>query len=371
MGLFIYSSSKKGSWRLLEKTYRDGKTLRKTIPKMAFRELGFREDMSIDEARSRAKQLNQQSNIDRRKEVEAARRVEHLKLVDSAYLPKLWVSKFENELNDLTFGKDDRIDTIMKNWRTVQRIIVELEIDPKDFYESRFKIYKIFIKRQYSPDYSSRMVRLFNLWGHFMSRQTNTYFQPIPTLKPIERQKLVEAREEKTGVRREADPLTQEMLNKYKSTFEDINLKTQWNWLYLASWFGLRPSEVDGLHDKKNYVIEFDKKNKVKVLMVYQTKLTSLPKDKRWKPIPIFFKEQEAAIEIMLSGEFKRPLAKTLKRHVGDNIDNYSPRKAFTDLMLSKGLDLEDVAVFLGHRSIETTWKHYKDKFTFKMPKAG
>lgn len=309
--------------------------------------------------------------MNRRKQVNTARRVEHLKLVDCAYLPKFWVTRFEDHLRDLTFGKDDRIDVVLKSWSTVQRVIVELEIDPKNFYDTRFKIYRIFISRKYSPDYCVRLVRLFNLRGLFMSKQSDSFYQQIPPLKPLERQKLVEAREDKKGVRGEAEPLTLDLLMKHKSTFEHSKILNQWNWLYIACWFGLRPSEVDSLKDENNYRLEIDKKTKAKFMLGYQTTLTSIAKDKRWKPIPIFFPEQEAALELVKSADFKRPLVKTLKKYIGERIDNYSPRKAFTDLMLGKGLELEDVDVFLGHRSIETTWRHYKNKFTFKMPKAG
>ncbi|WP_374028341.1 hypothetical protein ACES2J_08390 [Bdellovibrio bacteriovorus] len=368
MGFFVYANKNKVGWRLLEKTYAGGDTLRKTIPKMTYKALGFREDMSLDEARERAKQLNKQSNVERRKIIATAARVEHEKLVDSAYLPKIWVKKFEEHLRDITYGNEDRIDTILKHWHTVQRIVVKLELDPKDFYESRHKIYRVFISKQYSADYTGRILRVFNLWGHFLSRQHNTFFQPIPPPRALERQKLVEAREEKTGVRREADPLTQDLLKKSKDVFKRHELEAQWIWLYIACWFGLRPTEVDGLHDKKNYTLTYDKSTKSQVIMIYQSKLTSIPKDKRWKPVPIFFKEQEQALAYVQQGNFKRPLAKTLRKYIAEGIDNYSPRKAFTDLMLEKGVSLEDAAIFLGHRSIETTWRHYKDKFTFKRP---
>jgi integrase len=53
---------------------------------------------------------------------------------------------------------------------------------------------------------------------------------------------------------------------------------------------------------------------------------------------------------------------KTLKKLFGGQTTCYSGRKGFTDLMQSNGQKLEDISLWLGHRSIEMTWKHYKDK---------
>lgn len=113
----------------------------------------------------------------------------------------------------------------------------------------------------------------------------------------------------------------------------------------------------------------YDRTNKVSVLRVYQSKLKMLSKDYRWKTIPIHSKRQQMAVELIKSGEFERPLTKSIKRIIGDQFDTYSPRKGFTDMMLNEGWELEDISVFMGHSSIETTWRHYKNKMTFKMPK--
>lgn len=371
MGYFVYTNRNPQRWRIVEEVYESGQRQRKTIVKEAYKLLGFREDMTTEEARERAKQLNLQTQIEKRKEVRAAERVADIKINNSAYLPKIWVSKFEEHLNEITFGTSDRIVTVMHHWSTSKKIIVELKLDPKDFYSNKHKIYNYFIKRKFSTDYSGKILRVMNLWGHFFSMSTNSFFQPIPRPKANEKQKLAEAREDKTGVRREASPLTLTALNKVKTTFENNDLKNHWNWLAIALWFGLRPSEVDGLTSLKNWRIEKDPVKKIDILMIYQSKLSNIPKEKRWKPIPIIFKEQKELIKFIKSQEFKRPLVKTLKKYIGDGIDNYSPRKGFTDLMLENGFSIEDISIFLGHRNIETTWRHYKDKFTFKLPKTG
>lgn len=135
-------------------------------------------------------------------------------------------------------------------------------------------------------------------------------------------------------------------------------------------FFGLRPSEIDALTNPKHYKLEFDPQNQIDVIFVYQNKLKHLAETKRWKVIPLHEPEQKTALEYIKNKEFKRPLTKTLKRlFETKGIDTYSPRKGFTDLMLGRGYQLEDISTFLGHTSKETTWKHYKNKLTFKLPK--
>jgi hypothetical protein len=69
------------------------------------------------------------------------------------------------------------------------------------------------------------------------------------------------------------------------------------------------------------------------------------PYEDRWKPIPIIFEEQEFALRIVEGQNFKRPLAKTVRRYFGEGIDLYGGRKGFTDLMLSKDQVLENISV--------------------------
>lgn len=71
-----------------------------------------------------------------------------------------------------------------------------------------------------------------------------------------------------------------------------------------------------------------------------------------------------AALKDIEDGVLKKPLVKTLRKTFPDveGIGLYSGRKGFVDLMLKYGQTLENIAAWLGHSSIERTWKHYKDK---------
>lgn len=137
-------------------------------------------------------------------------------------------------------------------------------------------------------------------------------------------------------------------------------LNEQFNWLYLSVWLGLRPQEVDNL--KNNELWNIEETCNPKILWVFQTKIVSLPPEDRWKPIPILFDEQEFALRIIKSQKIQRPLVKTIHHYFGDGIDLYGGRKGFVDLMLSKGHTLENINVWMGHSTLERTWKSYKQR---------
>jgi integrase len=112
-----------------------------------------------------------------------------------------------------------------------------------------------------------------------------------------------------------------------------------------------------------NYRISEDKENKVKILSVYQSKLMSVQESLRWKYIPLIFDEQTKIEEIVSSGEFKKPLGKTIKKYTENpNISAYGGRKGFVDLCLDRGQNFVDIAAWLGHKDTTTTFKHYKNK---------
>ncbi len=77
---------------------------------------------------------------------------------------------------------------------------------------------------------------------------------------------------------------------------------------------------------------------------------------------PILFEEQEFALRIIKTQSFQRPLVKTLHHYFGKGIDLYGGRKGFVDLMLSKGHTLENISVWMGHSTLDRTWRSYKQR---------
>lgn len=98
------------------------------------------------------------------------------------------------------------------------------------------------------------------------------------------------------------------------------------------------------------------------ILWVYQTKLVSVPPRYRWKLIPVIFKEQEEAMKIVQEGKFERPLVKTVRRYFGAYTTLYGGRKGFTDLMLAQQQEFVHISQWMGHSSIERTWRNYKSR---------
>ncbi len=151
--------------------------------------------------------------------------------------------------------------------------------------------------------------------------------------------------------------MTPEKLHRAK---EKLN-EAQYNWLYLSVWLGLRPNEIDQLI-KDGHLKILRTQEGQSILWIYQTKLASIAPRYRWKLIPLIFSEQKKTVKIIKSGDFERPLVKTVKRYLGSRIMLYGGRKGFTDLMLSRGQNFVDISQWMGHSTIQRTWGSYKSR---------
>lgn len=330
--------------------------------------LGFYKYMSIKEARVRARQLNSRLEIKRQEErfLKNSKQERMLQIKFSSVLPSEFVEEFEQRFirkrdSEVDSGRrrSSRARTI---WKAAQRLIVEINKDPSDWYYTFYEVYDYFFTNQYSIGYTQSILKIANLWGYFYCKKLGRAFLPIPLPRGYERMRIIEEHARSTrNNRRASDSINPSEL--YKAKFK---LKTnQFNWLYLSVWLGLRPKEIDSLKNEKYWRVS--REGKVLVLWVYQTKIVSLPPEKRWKPIPLIYDEQRFVLKIIESKLIKRPLVKTVKRYLGKNIDLYGGRKGFTDLMLSKGHSLENISVWMGHSTIERTWKSYKQHQRFHL----
>ncbi len=160
-----------------------------------------------------------------------------------------------------------------------------------------------------------------------------------------ERQRLLDAHYKKNkNSRKASDPLSPEVLNQAAGKMHQANF----NWLFISMWLGLRPQEIDNIHDQQLWKIETPIVGR-KIFCIHQSKIIALPPEDRWKPIPILYEEQEFALRIIHSGNFKRPLVKTMRQYFSKDIDLYGGRKGFTDLMLLKGNTIENISIWMGH----------------------
>src|SRR5262249_21227731 len=154
------------------------------------------------------------------------------------------------------------------------------------------------------------------------SRKLGKPFMAVPKPRGLEKQRLLDAYFSKRGmVTNQSDPLRPKQLARAKSKLT----KEQYNWFYLSVWLGLRPMEIDQIKDSRNVRVQ-QGLDGTPVVWIYQTKLTAVPPRYRWKLIPLFLKEQRAALSIIASGKFKRPLVKTAKRYFGPHVTLYGGR---------------------------------------------
>lgn len=360
------NGSSKGTWSLYYQTFHENKKSQESVVKLAYEELGFRTDMTLDEAKARVKQLNAERKIDREKIRKSAKRVIELKLIDKTLFPPEHVNAFMERLSDENFGSDEHLQKIFSHFNFIQKMLLELKItSPSEYRDESKRIYKYFVKKKVSVNYGARLISLLNRWGKFISKIRGQFFDEVSVPKGRERSAIADAQRTKSGknselgVRMPSDPLTPEILQKMKSKVSE----EVYRWLYLTVWLGLRPDEADSVVNKKSVKITFDEINKVNVISIYQSKLMSISEDLRWKHIPVIFKEQEKCLDIIETGNIHRPHPKTIRKHSGsDRITCYGGRKGFVDLCLDRNQEVTDISMWLGHKDSSITMRVYKQR---------
>ncbi len=349
MGLYVRKHS--GGWSVIEESYSNGQRSQKTIPKESYVSLGINPDWDVSKAKAEAKRINLAKHATSTR-IKAARNYASIMERGTVYTPGDQVRDFLQKLIEDSFGSDRHKNRLLSHWQYLSRMLIKLQIQPVDYFDNKERIYKYFIEQRTSPDYANKLLRVLNAWGEFTCRDRKQFFQPVRRPRGLIRSKIEESYLDSDKVKSESEPLTPELLYTVHTVLRPCN----YNWLLMTVWFGLRPNEVDL---KKLKVGTIDG---LPVLSVYQTKLTSVARDKRWKIIPAIYPPQIELAEKLNTLEFKRPLMKTLRRVFKQRITLYGGRKGFVDLMLDRGQSLEDISMWLGHQSIETTWRKYRNR---------
>lgn len=327
---------------------------------------GFNLNWSIEQARDRAKQINSQDDIEKRNKAKSEfneRRDEERERL-YAFLPKSLVIDFENQLREDFYGTEIewRKDKSQFIWKKCQKILCDLEIPIDIWGDKKRSFYKYFIKNKISLSYAEKIINMLNKWGRFQSNYQKSYFQELPFPRGRDKTKLIDTYSEHKGRGKESKPLTESLLMKAESRM----LEYHFNWLWISFWFGLRPSEVDSLLEEEGDKYKVKTKNKKQYITVYQSKLTSIEKSKRYKNIPIIFPEQFIALELIREKRFKRPLPKTIQNHIGEGFNCYCGRKGFEALLLSLNdsgkITYEMISNWLGHASVDRTWRNYRNR---------
>lgn len=333
----------------------------KDIPLSQYSLHGFSPSMSYDEACQRRDELNAQASLRRHQanKVAISERLGQEELAQVAYLGEALVREFER---DILYEGVARKDKMESHWRAARRILCELRIDVSEWEARKRAFYSLFTREAISPAYLQKLVRIINLWGKFITRKRGIFFEPLPYPRGYDKERIADAYFDSSDGGYESLPLTPAMLEAKRGSLEEKHL----NWLYLSLWFGLRPEEVDSLRSSERFRIE--KHEGKQVLFVYQTKLTGIARDKRWKYIPCLQPEQVKALSVIRSAKFSRPLSKTVQAHFGEGVLLYGGRKGFEHLMGQLGYALEYISTWLGHQSIERTWRNYKNKQKVRLP---
>lgn len=340
------------------------------VDKNRWRALGFHSGMSLEDARVRAKQINAQRFLkEQEKRLYTQQKIEKAEKIKNEFcLPLEFVAEFEKRFirvrdSETESGrrKKSRAHIV---WRAAQKTIVAVQIEPSEWFYHIHEIYDHFHGCRYSVRYIHAILKFINLWGFFISRKLAQPFLQIPVPRGYERMRLIEANYQKQSdsVRRVSKPLTPEQLD---LVIERLN-RENFNWLFLSVWFGLRPQEIDNLKNKNLWKIK-KLQNGREILWIFQTKIVALPPEDRWKPIPIIFEQQKFGLQIIKSGFYKRPIIKTMRRHFGRGIDLYGGRKGFSDLMLKKNQSFENISVWMGHSTLDRTWRSYKCRTQFHL----
>lgn len=359
MGYYIkrvYRKDKTSDWKLQFISQKDGKTKTVDIPKAKLQEHLFYPSMSYDEARNKQALLNKDIEQKRR----AAARLKIQSRIESenhdlsfAFPDESEFKKWVVETQRFAQFKHNKFDS---NWHCAKKVVAELKLQPLEYAEKKRLIYRWFKERHLSIAYLKRIVRLLNLYGQFHGKTYKIYIDKLEMPKSYDRSDIDDSYHKKNPTGNASKPLTPESLESAQS-----KLKSEiYNWLYISVWTGMRPSEIDALITAPTY--ETYEREGVKYLRIYQPKLTSISREKRWKVIPLVEPEQFCILKIIASKKFKRPLVKKIVDCFGDGYGTYSGRKGFTDLMLSREHSLEDISLWLGHQDISMTWKAYKDK---------
>ena len=334
----IVAKLKGNKVRILHVYYAEGRRKEKWFKDHEAQARGFKPGWTIAEAKAWAKVLSAQERTEKlegkRQRIEARLREQDKALA----LQEPYWSQFVTD-----WGARIGTKRGLTQCRAVARIMSKINLPVERWGAAPHAIHKALENSGLSLDYVWRLLGVINEWGRFLAYSTGKFYVDV---RPPKREQAEAIRDRQR--RRESQPLTPEKLRSARNGFDP----KEYNWLLLTVWFGLRPHEVKDVH------MEVVSEGDLRALQVYQPKLTKLPKERRYKFIPLLFPEQIKAITLWKTEGIKRPLKKTVKKYCGTML--YGGRKGFVELMNQKGRKLVEISAWMGHRDIERTRRQYE-----------
>ncbi len=316
------------------------------VPKEAWPK-GLKKGWSIEQARSFTKSLTAKDQEYKRTRITKERR-RSLRIA-SAYLPPDVVDLFYSVAIEPNLDKYGKTASL---WAAVQKHIVALKVTPEYWALNPNLIYNEITKQPKSIDWAGRILRMLNKWGYTYCVSRKLAWQPIEKLPERYLAKLHDDAE-RAELGQTSRPITFEELNGLKGKLKEEH----WAWTNLAFWFGLRPQEVDQLKERSDkWSIEGF------VLKIWQPKLRKVKAIRRYKYIPAQLDIQKHWLERLKTGlALSRPSRSVVARAYPLGVTNYGFRHGFTSYMEQCGVDMKVVSRWLGHTTLQTTERYYRD----------
>jgi hypothetical protein len=364
MGYFINTKRLRNGelyWSLVLRHEADGVRTQKRVKSKDLRQYGLLPSMSVEDARSRCKQLNLETRHFAKAESAKLRTLEQADLtrqMGKRLFPEKLVTEFEEERLKPKFffggaNPEGKYKKALCRWRFVLKMLAKVDKVPSEWAKEPRVFYKYFTEQKVTAGYAVKCLAILNMWGYFVCEKQGKAFLPVPPPRGYDRQ-VIEDKADEEGTQ-DSLPLTPELLESKKS-----ELKPEYyRWLYITLWLGLRPVEVENEYKLSTKIV---RGKSIKVISVYQSKLMGVVKEKRWKHIPLLYPEQTKAVEFLEAKEWRKPYTPLLKEVFGERFFLYMGRKGFTEIMLEKGHRFETVADWLGHTDGgQLLKKHYRD----------
>lgn len=351
MGYFIRKRT--NGWSLLKTYYEEGICRSYIIPSEDYIPHSFNVTMTIEEAKERAKQLNLEGRKDKtlKRREKTLIRLKKEQESELNNIPQELCKAFLRELDSMPDPK--RFHSL---WRAARKLIKEIDIPAHEWKRRAQTIYTYFERKHLSQAYAKKIIRVMNMWGEFYSAKTNTPYSPFKSPTGFAAGRIWRAYKEFIPKMKASDGLTPEILSQVCQSISSEH----YNWLFISLWFGLRPGELENIRNGEEFAyFSQDIQKEVEILNVRQTKLSNLAEEDQWKSIPIIYPEQRIAASIIYEGNYNRPHPDTIKNHTKGHHHLYAGRKGFGPLMWEKGHDVVEVSSWLGHKSIDRTYRDY------------
>lgn len=350
-GIVGFKVEKKGKAGWILKRYEAGKW--RYVNRNAF-PVGLDHSWTLERARDFVKSLTaRDQELKRQRVLERGRTFKRLK---HGLLPADVVEHFERLI---LLAKPDPTKKIAGMWMQVQRLVVGVALDPSDWALEPTQVHKWVASQGWSKDYAKRVIKMASKYGHLYCRLRGAPFSPIPKL-PSGFLNTMEDAFERAGKDKTSLPLQLEQLSEVTKRCPGPEAE----WVRVSFWFGLRPEEMDLLNGPNVVGGELMWQVANDVLTIYQPKLEGKTRaHNRYKHIPAWRPEQLALINKLGNQGYvlKRPTRWRVRKCFPKGVTLWGPRKGFTSLMDRLGQPIDKISRWLGHRSVSTTERWYRD----------